>query len=605
MANVVQSLLSSLLLITFLPHINAEDSVVHSSHASNAVAPRILRAATPTAHAIERGLDVILRQSMQLHYVEEDASKAADSLSAMFEMSSTHPVLLLEEIEHMLDEVHCEAETLELVYTDPSYLNNTLLVLPIETNFIVITSHWSCNDEHDRAPYRVTKLSSAHDGSVLKLSVESVTWEEILHGMTVTLGRSGVDYSLRTEQYYRRRRDLSMDIKRQEATSVSASAAASATSTPVDLPGLYLPAPADTVDIVSNVTASLSSFYAGQLLPIPNSSFSGPEVSSDLTISCANCSTSGTIELLGGSFTFDYTQDSTDPTSEPRSAGFVELSIDNLSAHVELGFSWPEYQKGNLTIEFPKIPIAAIVVAELFAIGPTLKPVFILQSSLEDPLNFISGFETSISPNSSIYITLDDSFNSSIEGFEPSFNLLPFNSDEPAPNFELGVGFKPEIEIGVSVGDFIDLGVGAYLELPLYNVSVESVSNVNYKCELYNETDSAAGNILYNNLTLVTPQVDILGGVFGDDKFLFWGGESDLQLLDLQFPLATHCLMFDAQASEYSTVPTPAAKGETSATSGASRSKGDLYGGKRDSFFSVQSAVFLLTGVFLSFSIFL
>ena len=63
------------------------------------------------------------------------------------------PSLLLEDIEHMVDEVHCEAGSIELSLGSLAHIATLRDALSYHEEFIVVTSHASCNEEHSRVPY--------------------------------------------------------------------------------------------------------------------------------------------------------------------------------------------------------------------------------------------------------------------------------------------------------------------------------------------------------------------------------------------------------------------------------------------------------------------
>ena len=74
-------------------------------------------------------------------------------LSASVNFQMKLPSLLLEDVEHMIDEVHCEADSIELSFSSSVNMATLRDALGLYREFMLITSHASCNEEHSRLPY--------------------------------------------------------------------------------------------------------------------------------------------------------------------------------------------------------------------------------------------------------------------------------------------------------------------------------------------------------------------------------------------------------------------------------------------------------------------
>lgn len=67
-------------------------------------------------------------------------------------LSSERPTLVLEEIEHLIDEVHCESGTVQLKFIS-GHFERARATLESYSTFLIVTSHYGCNEEGSRAPY--------------------------------------------------------------------------------------------------------------------------------------------------------------------------------------------------------------------------------------------------------------------------------------------------------------------------------------------------------------------------------------------------------------------------------------------------------------------
>ena len=72
-------------------------------------------------------------------------------MGAQVSLSSGRPSLLLEEIDHLVSEVHCEADSVQLKI-EPHHFDTVRRALEARREFLIITSHYGCNDKGSRLP---------------------------------------------------------------------------------------------------------------------------------------------------------------------------------------------------------------------------------------------------------------------------------------------------------------------------------------------------------------------------------------------------------------------------------------------------------------------
>ena len=73
-------------------------------------------------------------------------------MGAQVSLSSGRPSLLLEEIDHLVSEVHCEAESVQLKF-EAHHFDRIRQGLQAHPEFLIITSHYGCNDKGSRRPH--------------------------------------------------------------------------------------------------------------------------------------------------------------------------------------------------------------------------------------------------------------------------------------------------------------------------------------------------------------------------------------------------------------------------------------------------------------------
>jgi len=68
-------------------------------------------------------------------------------------LESPVPVLALEDIEDLILSVHCEDGSIEVIFDSSDSMLKVEEALRAGVPFVIITSHWSCNDDGSRLPY--------------------------------------------------------------------------------------------------------------------------------------------------------------------------------------------------------------------------------------------------------------------------------------------------------------------------------------------------------------------------------------------------------------------------------------------------------------------
>jgi hypothetical protein len=76
------------------------------------------------------------------------------TFASQVNVKSHKPVLNLEEIEHHLADVNCKAGKMTLDFVDTSSARDAFHSCHGDDGGLIVTSHYSCNTEGERAVYR-------------------------------------------------------------------------------------------------------------------------------------------------------------------------------------------------------------------------------------------------------------------------------------------------------------------------------------------------------------------------------------------------------------------------------------------------------------------
>ncbi|MCJ1251638.1 hypothetical protein MMC30_008873 [Trapelia coarctata] len=574
---------------------------------------RQLRAASSTAELARRGLKIPLQNDMTLHYIEEFAAIIDTPFGAEVHLGSHVPILALEHIEDLIVSVQCNEESIEVVFASYDSVLKIEEALSTEAPFLIITSHWSCNDDGSRLP--VYRSLVHQESNAIEFFTNSVGWKNSFQFMKVDFGRKDTkDYNIRPHSHLRRRDPGSL-LEKREAGAASgtvspplSSVLVSSTTILTPTSNIAFPTIAGTVQATAtNVVQDIGAqFINTQILPSNSTLIAAAEglvIPPGLTISCVNCTTSGSIELLTGSFT----------VGGNIKDGFAEVAANDMFAHIELDTTWlASLGAASFTINLATIELQPISIPDIAVIGPLFNPRLIIAANVGVDLDFTYGFEVTVPNNSTAIINIGNITESSITGFQDTiFKALPFQSKLGNLALNLSVTLEPQILVGFSFLNGMDTaGAGVFLQLPQLAVEVAPAKGTNEKCEpITNVTLADDIFNLFGNLTHIVPEVQLAGGFILEatlgPKALGGALQTAYTPLATTFSAPTACLAYDKKASTYGpaiipTTTTAGAISNASSTSAAMALGSPFIDGRSDGF-SIQSAIMLLALIFGGF----
>ncbi|KAJ4374952.1 hypothetical protein N0V83_002031 [Neocucurbitaria cava] len=393
----------------------------------------------------------------ELAYVEnENGWNSRSTFASQVKVSSQKPVLTLEEIEHHLQDVECGDATMKLHFVDTSSARDARSACNGAAGGLIITSHETCNQDGERAVYRVHDVAFAEDGDALELAVSRASWQDAFDTFDISFGHT-------TENHlYRRHADFAKVRRKRQAQ-------ASQIDIPADTPDSKVTATFNLTSSLLDTTFSAPSFLAGldQLVPIPDL---------PIEIGCKVCTTSGRLELTQGAIKIDASQidlipdvleggDDGKEITSVITGGFMELAATGMSAHLEL-FARPKVS-GAYEIALFSIPILGFVVPGVGKAGAVFEPRIAASFDISGGFEMNYGIDVAVPDNSNLRIELTDIKKSGVNGF-PGSTLTPLPLSVNVTNVDilLGLAFKPSIPIGFEFTDKLKADVTISMNLP-------------------------------------------------------------------------------------------------------------------------------------------
>ena len=402
------------------------------------------------------------------------------------------------------------------------------------------------------------------EGRTLVFSVVSASWRKAFH--SIDIGFGGHEDSTRLErhdQLLKKRQDLTTSAAAESSTSFS-----------------FPPAPTSTPTATQIAAASVTTAWTDTtILPpsFPGSDFLVPDLPAGLNVKCKNCTLRGSLDLTQGSvnlnnanetdFTdvFDIISPSIDDTIDFFQEGYIELTVRELIAHIELESTvQPSAELITYVAPFPDIGIPGWVIPKIAEVGPILRPQIEFGVQLSTKLEFTYGFDLVVPSNSTIHLDIGDLIsNSTAKGFQDTkFTPIPFQSEMNSLNLTVSAAFNPQILLTVSVLDHDDeIAAGAFLDLPKLSATVAQVKDVDEKCNPANKSSGGSIKAFFDDsLTNIVPKVEFGVGVLAEGSIDLPGLEKEFEaattLLSTEYPLPTACISYDGKAKTYAAAAT-------------------------------------------------
>ncbi|KAL9120588.1 MAG: hypothetical protein Q9187_002854 [Circinaria calcarea] len=115
---------------------------------------RQLSAASQDTGIGKRSPDIFLNHDISMHYIDtNDAETTIPPFTATVSFKSKLPSLLLEDIEHLVDEIRCKPGSIQLTFVSKNHMETARNAFAAHSDLVVVTSHFGCNNEDSRIPW--------------------------------------------------------------------------------------------------------------------------------------------------------------------------------------------------------------------------------------------------------------------------------------------------------------------------------------------------------------------------------------------------------------------------------------------------------------------
>ncbi|KAL9594254.1 MAG: hypothetical protein Q9219_007135 [cf. Caloplaca sp. 3 TL-2023] len=497
-------------------------------------------------------------------------------LAAQVHLTTKLPTLALEEIDHHLEYVTCSRTSILLGFSSTSIKHAVIEELRAKDNFYLLTAHHTCNYDGERNVYLVSAVSAGNaETQEITLSVSPARWKGSIQDIRIDLAKSTENYVFPDQGKFR---------KRQAPSTPDATVAVSTATGAASTVQVSFPAPPSSTPTETNTHQDIGfSWIDTPLLPpsfpgVDSITLHAPAVPQGVTVSCKNCTVTGTIDILQASISGNSTdsESSEDDDDFTWDMGSFIFEANDFSAHIELGATvQASADLATFNAPLPVIGLPGFSIPGIGAVGPIFKPQIVLGTQVGSQLEFGYGFNLTVPNNSTIILDLGDPTNSSINGFPDSeITPLPFTASVENVALTVSASFRPELLLGVSIlTSLTSLGAGVFFNLPTVSATVAQVAHVNSRCEPVpspsssanasaNSVDDVAGDVLFDGLTHIESGVEFDVGVLAQGQVGVVGVEEVFTVFNTSFAGPTACLSFDRQGGTLGAVAAATMEGK-------------------------------------------
>ncbi|KAI9664490.1 MAG: hypothetical protein M1821_005936 [Bathelium mastoideum] len=308
--------------------------------------------------------------------------------------------------------------------------------------------------------------------------------------------------------------------------------------------------PATTISPTTSPTgASVNISVATSIVnkPLPtitvfDSSSNSHQASGSIDLSCANCSTFGTLGFTADDFSYD---------NGTITGGIIEMEANGFGGIFEVGITSADLARYTFSHLFFSYPIVGIGLPGIPGAnaGISLEIGGDFDIELDDSIEFTFGGSFTVPDGAIITFDTTDLGNSSQHGFTPSTGLqlspVPFQANLSSPTLTASLAIQPRLILGIHA-EAVYAEAGIDFDLPRLSVEVTRLTNVDVNCNTINNTNHATA--VPGNATNVIPSAEVDIGLLADAGAFDIKNATSTQLASAMMTLPTACLLFDSAA---------------------------------------------------------
>ncbi|KAJ7848495.1 hypothetical protein B0H14DRAFT_3138277 [Mycena olivaceomarginata] len=430
--------------------------------------------------------EIVPKNLVTLSYAPPRAHYSTSSLT--FAAHRNVPILLLEDIEFLVDSVVCHAEAdgsvVEVAFNSEDAYAATFAAWSSLSQFMLVTSHPSCNPSDERGAWLVSSVAGDSAESKIILQVRTVPVREMGSSFRISHVASGVSTAWSSpDSLFRRNID---DVFQLDKT--------------FDFAPRQQILPVD-VNLGNN---SLLSTLVSDAIPDP----------AGLQVFCVDCVS---VSKFAVGLEINV-------TNLQLARSYINITVQDFHHDIQLEFSLndtAQYEK-TLDVLLLAIPDLGISVKDVITIGFFYGAAVRMEMDVSaNNLNFTVGASASI-PSGAAATFMISQFNQSTEtGWnQTTFDIHPFRLNGGSFEAIAGISLSPFLEATLKIGpDFFSATARLYINTPHVTGAASVATNVTRSCQTPGPNDYETFTTALTFGAGLNVSIDLSGeGSFIDDS---------------------------------------------------------------------------------------
>lgn len=367
-----------------------------------------VKAASAQKDLLKRSDSIFPSYSGALEYINlENIHDGARRFVSKLHYVSPFPVIELENLEHLTEDIECkESESrIDLKFRRDMHGADVRDAFKDGPGYI-ITSHEGCNEEGERALYKVEALPESNVESFVPIEAVRIPWKGAMRKLHVTFGYSNDGHSLR--RHTKRQEEAAPPA---EEAAPPAEPSADPNAPPIEIYVNQLEKTYEIPAAPEDVETSIDLNFAVQNQAFDLTLLQVAQI--PIRIGCEDCSTTGFIDVSQGGFDIDinpFDGDGLDVVPD----GNIELTTRGVGARMEF-FASPVVSDG-FSIELFSIPVLGVAVPGVGELGLTATPTLDFNFALAGTLEVTAGFEVKVPDGANVNIAVPNFEESTASG---------------------------------------------------------------------------------------------------------------------------------------------------------------------------------------------
>ncbi|KAJ6556136.1 hypothetical protein B0H19DRAFT_139594 [Mycena capillaripes] len=400
---------------------------------------------------------LVPKNTLNLAYGLETASFPSTLLR--FSADANMPMVSLEDIDHLLEDVLCHKDDvlsvtkITLIFTSGSVHVEALASWFTSPAFMLITFHPTCNRPDQRGAWLITEVAGLAEHQQITLDATSVPLREVGSSLHISHTAEGVSSSW----------GRSLDITRRD------------------------------VDRVFSFGHDFNFAVRQQLFPVDQELVQRSTPSRDplleasdlgFQVFCVDC-------VSKTNFSVGIELDITDLGTKIDDA-HINITVQQFQHDIQLEFSFNRSLALHQSIDVIKaaLPDLGITIPDIGSIGFFYGGTVSADMEISGGLNFSIGAKTSIPAGATATVVMAGDANSSATGWDGAdLSFIPFRLNSGSFNASAQLSLSPFLEVEISLLKALSASARIGINTPQMKAQASVISNVNRQCQPIGPTD--------------------------------------------------------------------------------------------------------------------